>query len=1256
MFEIVGEDVAALSDANLRLLVERLARAELRAGRHPLSAIIAGGNQDASDGGIDVRVECPEKLAAPDFVPRSHTGFQVKKPAMPAAAILAEMRPGGSLRPAIRDLADMSGAYIIVSAQSSVTGKVLDKRRAAMRAALHDIPNAGQLHIDFYDCDRLAAWVNEYTGVAAWMRHQIGRPLSGWGAVDGWSSGGSADPGPLLCDEKACLVDESSSHYERLTVAQGIVRLRAALREPGKCVRLVGLSGVGKTRLVRALFEPTVGEDSLDPGQAIYADYSEKPDPTAHDMACGLIACGKQSILIVDNCNPATHTALARLCSDPSGKVSLISVEYDVREDEPEGTAVFRLQSASPEIVTRWIKRDFPHVSQVDGARIAEFSDGNFRVALALVGTVGKGETLGRLKNHELFERIFQQRHEPNRDLLRAAEDLSLFYSIDGENTSPDGELARAGTVGGVGARPLYEALAELRRRGIVQARGSFRAILPQVLANQLATRALERIPAADLDRLCAALPSRMLTSAARRLGMLHDSVVAREAVARWLRVDGPLGNLIAAEGGNLQVVANLAPAAPAEVLRRLAQELAGTHGHPILASAHRHQQWTRLIKAIGYDASLFDDAVTLLARFVVAEVGEHNPLPACTDFSECFHLYLSGTQATPQQRRDVIARFLKSGDSRLHRCAWVAMESMLKTDHFTTTHRFDFGARPRDWGWQPQSGKECADWFVEAIVLVVENVPEADARALLAPNIRGLWRHPACHEPLERAAASFTQTGPWIEGWGAFRRALRFDGKRMPDNMRARLERIVERLNPPDLLNRARAVILHRKLDAWDISATGEDRDNFDGAWERTHRLAQEIGCALACDARTRAEFLAELLAEPLAPRAAECGRGLAEGTQDLVSLWRELVNTYAATVAEKRAPMVLGGFLQAANRRDELFVSHALDAVLENPNLSPLLPFLQARVGLQAPGIERLRRGIARGALAAESFCCIADGSMIGAAPSPLASLLGDIATLPHGVAIALDLLHSHLFGNHGEKDEPDARLIAVGRELLLRIVWKDERRFNDFGVSTVVQICLAGEGGERTAEELCAALRSAVEQYQISSHQISYLLTALLETQPFAALDTLLLNGAPICRLRVFGAQFDGGHTLDNVDPGVLQKWAAREPGTRYPLLGESLSIFGRKDGQENGAFSAVFLAMLDLAPDKRLFLGDLHGHLQPRSWCGSLADILVHRKTQLVKLVEHPDPSVRAWVSGNMLELDRWIERERERDRASEESFE
>jgi hypothetical protein len=69
-----------------------------------------GGDQNAPDGGIDVRVTLPAGAVTDGYAPRAATGFQVKKPDMPRAEIIDEMRPKGVIRPSIQDLADKGGA------------------------------------------------------------------------------------------------------------------------------------------------------------------------------------------------------------------------------------------------------------------------------------------------------------------------------------------------------------------------------------------------------------------------------------------------------------------------------------------------------------------------------------------------------------------------------------------------------------------------------------------------------------------------------------------------------------------------------------------------------------------------------------------------------------------------------------------------------------------------------------------------------------------------------------------------------------------------------------------------------------------------------------------------------------------------------------------------------------------------------------------------------------------------------------------
>jgi hypothetical protein len=111
--EITAKDIAELADDDLRALIGLLCEADYRLAGLPTKGITWGGHQDAKDGGLDVVVRDAVQPPSTSAVPRSSTGFQVKKPDMPRAEILKEMRPGNVLRQSIKALIKEKGAYII---------------------------------------------------------------------------------------------------------------------------------------------------------------------------------------------------------------------------------------------------------------------------------------------------------------------------------------------------------------------------------------------------------------------------------------------------------------------------------------------------------------------------------------------------------------------------------------------------------------------------------------------------------------------------------------------------------------------------------------------------------------------------------------------------------------------------------------------------------------------------------------------------------------------------------------------------------------------------------------------------------------------------------------------------------------------------------------------------------------------------------------------------------------------------------------
>ncbi|MDA3877442.1 MAG: hypothetical protein PF483_10175 [Halothiobacillus sp.] len=433
-----------------------------------------------------------------------------------------------------------------------------------MRDTLAGVENADRLYTDFYDRTRLATWVRRYPGMVLWVKERIGRSVPGWQAYGAWSGGEGVDAGYLIDEElRVHLGDHRNA--EAQTVAQAIDVIRNDLMQPGKVLRLVGLSGVGKTRLIQALFDDRIGLQGLPHSHAVYTNLSDSPSPPPIGMATNLIANRTQAVLIVDNCPADLHRRLSELCAQPDSTISVITVEYDVRDDQPEGTQVISLETSSPGLTQKLVRRRYPHISKVDAGTIANVSGGNARIAIALAEAVKRTDGISRLTNEELFQRLFWQQQGVDKALLVAAQVCSLVYSFHGEMfDGEEAELPLLAELANQTPAGLYGYVAELHRRDLVQKRGVWRAVLPHAIANRLAARALEDIPYTLIhQQLVIGGNKRFACSFSRRLSFLHDQPLVVEIVGKWLSQDGLLGDVFHLDTIGQAMFENVAPVHP---------------------------------------------------------------------------------------------------------------------------------------------------------------------------------------------------------------------------------------------------------------------------------------------------------------------------------------------------------------------------------------------------------------------------------------------------------------------------------------------------------------------------------------------------------------------------------------------------------------------------------------------------------------------------------------------------------------------
>jgi len=1259
MFEITAADVAQLNDEDLRSLVALLCEAEMRIRGLPVSSVTWGGNQNAADGGIDVRVSLPAEIAIDGFVPRPQVGFQVKKPDMTPATIGPEMCPQGVLRPSIRDLIDKHGAYIIVSSGANTSDTSLQDRRAAMAQAVTKIRRRAELLLDFYDRVRVASWVRSHAGMILWVRNRVGRSLTGWRPYEAWANPSEDVSAEYLLDDTALIRTGKRGDGQGISGLDGIDRVRLLLREARKVVRLVGLSGVGKTRFVQALFDARIGTDALNPALALYTNLGDNPDPQPIGMVSDLIGQRLRAIVVIDNCPPDLHRRLSELCRAPASLVSVITVEYDIRDDTPEATEVIRIEPSSIPLIEQLLKRRFPRLSVVDASTIAIFAGGNARVAIALANTVGANETISGFGDEALFQRLFDQRHGPSEPLMLAGQACSLVYSFEGETLDGEGaELPILADLIGVAPEQIFRAIAELRRRDLVQQRGVWRAVLPHAIANRLAALALQNIPMSIVEaHLVNGSSTRLLRSFSRRLGYLDTSAEAVALVKRWFAKDGLLADVTNLNELGETVLRNVAPVVPEAVLgafeRASPEKLVG------------RVDFAKLLRSLAWDPVLFDRSTEVLAATADADSDQRSQAASC--FESLFFLILSGTHADVAQRLAVVDAQIRSDSVRRKALGLDALRAMLEAWHFSSGASFEFGARSRDYGYLPRTTADYHAWFAPVLkaaeAYAVSTEPFALAvRTILGKKFRGLWTKAAMYDDLERVCSSIHKVGFWREGWIGVKETLRFDSGGMNAEAKARLETLEALLRPVDLVQKVRSMILGgagSRFEMEDID--GDDGHRAANLVQRRETLAIALGCEAAKDPVAFRSLLPELTSGD--GLLWKFGMGLALGVDDPDAMWSALTGQFATTDENARNSLVLSGFLEGLNTRDPTHVNRLLDDALADEALGAHFPSLQRSIPIDQRGAARLMQALDKAA--AWQFKVLAWGrASEPMAGSALRALVRGIAAKPEGFWVAAEIVDMRLFTDKDKTNGRDPDVVSAGRDLLEIVDLRELGRNVGHHVGCLIGRCLKGADGVATAQHMCRRFMQAIAANEIYAYGYDELIGKLFKVQPVTMLDGLFggtaaerKTGLKIIEDLVHG---DQPNPLDGVGKTEMLAWCEQDPAERYPMMASVVTLF--RQGIENTGLelSEIAQALLDRAPHRLVVVNEYVQRFRPHNYSGSLAAAMEVALAPLRHLEDDAEAAVAAFAKAEGIRLRQEIEkvrqRETESDRQTDERFE
>lgn len=1242
-----AEDVKRLDDGQLVELVLRLCRREAQSLEIAVTSVTQGGHSAAKDGGIDIRIA--GSLRPAGELQGLPAGIQVKAQLMPPPEIRTEMSPKGVLRPSIISLLRAGGTYIIASGREDLT----DKRRLELVAAMaSQVPAAHRDQVAFLDSRDLSAWCTRHPGVAAWLRSQVKRPLDGWEPWGPWSARHEPEDQPYLVDQAARLcrpaLDEDRLHG--VPVGMGLVR--EALAGPASAVRLTGLSGMGKTRFAQALFDRRVGDGALDSTLAIYGDAGFDKAVSPAQLARSLVDDQVEAILIVDNCLAARHRELVEIVRQPGSRVRVLTIDYDVGDDQPDHTEVFRLQNAGEDLIDALLLQRAPSLSHAERIRVIEFAGGNTRIALAIALAPSGAKGIVGLKNEELLDRLFlKDRRDPDVELRRVARAAALVYafSIEGEEAAEGVALT---ALSGVTELVFHEKMADLLERGLAQKRGDQRAILPPAIAAWLAAEALAKLPRAHLMAAFDAFSPRLQLSFARRLGLLQGVKAAAEIAQVLLGTGGRFSTPTDDNGHDMRAIRYLAPLAPT-----LALDVA----ERLVVDGRRLESWhplrgelRRLLVEVAYDAEHFDRTVELLARLALREGPDERNFESIRDkVLPMFHIQRSGTHATPAQRFAAIDRWLASDDPNRRGLGVAALGAALETRFAGADPQIEYGAERRNSGWWPKSQTELRDWFAEALARVRRLLAHPDTveegRTLAAAHYPSLTGYqvvvPAAVETMRAAAGGAF----WPKGWFAACDALwRLRKKKRPRPVIA-----LEREMRPQTL--ADEVEVWLRLD-WHDWRNPQHADQSRDDWPEAHRRALAAGAGIGTDD----DLARRVLADP-SYEARYLGQGLAQSVAPVFQPgWERLRDLLAEVAPEKPNWSVFAGYLGVVRSQTPELAEVLLDAAMADEVLRPFAIVLCVTDGdTDDRGLSRIltllrdpkttpdqRRSV---------FALRLDTAVTDAREAELIDALVAVDEMDQ----ALTLL------SHRDRDgDWEAPLRVAGRGLLAKLELSrrdDPNSLWDRRAAKVAERSLSGPEGEAAAAGLLDRIIALGEDRRGRVRGLPRKLTkAVFRLHPRLALDAFLpaLIDDRRYALRSLVDQHDDdeqpARSLFNAIPDeVIRPWLAEDPAVRGAILADLGSYF--EHGAE-GRFEWTPLARMLIDGGDADVLETLGYRFDSGSWSGRRDSRYVRRRPLVEALQNHPDAGVRAWAEEMLAYLDSRISQRSEWDREPPDRFE
>lgn len=1236
-FEVSGKHIEALGAEDLKELAKRLIYGEAFAHSISADGIHVADNITAPDDGEDARIEWDGAPSKTKFFRSNLSQFQLKAGKMDTKRAGAEViRKDGTIKAAVVEVLSKGGTYTMLCA-SSYTYKEIQIRRKAISDAL---TKAGMSlkkgQIAFFDSSMIAGWVNTLPAVAVWVLERTERSsIGGFRSWEYWA--GSADH--LL------------PYFEdnRLTPIKDL--LLESARTVRSIRRMVGASGVGKSRLVLEAFRPVEGEewsqDRLDKA-LVYVDEQNAGTNAVKLALQNMADSGVRSIVVVDRCPMQTHRELSSLVRRTDSQLSLITIDDEIPGVLDSDTTLLKKSEKS---VTDGILMSLAeNLPRDDFSRIAKFAEGFPKIATLLAEYLTNGPMTADIPA-DLAQAIVTGRESHDPDLIiRGTQVLGLFGFVYERELDAVASFGRQ-----LDGTSLRAVIRRLEERGLVQAKGDGIIIQPKPVALALARSALIELGKSRWDEIVTAeIHDGLRERATDQIALLNTTAIGLEVGRHLLRWDGPLGTMDKLYNGmNHRYFMNLTVVdleAALSILQHELQNLSDDQIRDMPGPVRR--SLVHALEKICFKAETFERGALLMLRLAVNE-NESWGNNATGQFVALFPIELADTEAGMAARLSVLEHALDTTDERQQLIAVKALLEATGLNSFSRSIGPEIhGSKPALKSWRPETWKELWEYVELACDMLIElalldNEVGEIAKRGLGHHIRSLVVRGRL-EIVERAITSLTSSGiiNWPEASESLGHVLEYDAEGLSPEIVAKTHEFIDLLSPKRLEDRLNYLVLNMP---WDYPC-GEGLE-FEQQRQRqtddVHAFAKEL---LATP--TELERVLPLVVE-IAPtkegrghqrRVFSLGEGIAKFSTDPMEWLPIIVGAIKVIAPDARDYSILSGFLCELHKSNPEFVDGFKEEIAASDTLAVCLPSLCAAIGVKdsdAPlCLELLKEGkVNPWHIAAWQYGL----AMENVTPSAAANIFNTLLSIgADGYVVALNLMGMYCHSRMDMLNQflPELKLIA--KNAAVKTNRGSNSTMDEHHFKQLMNRVLSRGRGDQAAREIATSLvKHLVEsEGSVASDMVKPLIPQLLSDFPeisWAIIGQAIVSDKVISwRLEhLLGDMFSFG---ENQTPAILSfpeemlfAWCHANPERAPAFLGAILPVLtSRRPDDLIRDIHPAMRRLLDEFGDNEKLLDAITRNIGTYGWSGSRAKYYELYEVPLKSLENHPKRKVRFWA--------------------------